>query len=278
MLVSAYARFCFMISHPLHSGLRDYRLPGDPPRYHAFISYRAATDKESAEALTARLEAHGLRVWLDRDRLVAGDDWRREFCRALADSLVFVPIISPSAVMAWPTLTAASDCDNVLLEHRLAHELSDRGLCAKTIPVLLGDADSASLSGELRPYFDATADDFAPSAVAVDAVECELAGQVRELGLGELQTRGVCVSADYLWRARILAFQAAGRGAGGSVASLIAQAAEDVVVAVRRLPSRPALNAAQLEAANVLLRALIARTEVRLALERENAWLRAQRR
>jgi hypothetical protein len=56
------------------------------------------------------------------------------FCNGLAKSCIFLPILSRGAIndvnnsrSNFTALTASSNCDNVLLEHRLALELQQRG-------------------------------------------------------------------------------------------------------------------------------------------------------
>ena len=191
------------LAHPFLTGRPAAgRLPGEEPRWDVFVSYRVASDSGTRALLVAALEAAGLRVWSDA-RLAedsVGDSWRDAFCDALASCRVFVPIVSRGAVNAgaqvparhWPALTSRSPCDNVLLEHRLALELREQGMCAAVVPVLLGDELPGSADAAPAPEGERTRGNFfaqgcAPLGlpdVAVASVEAELARQLERLGLG----------------------------------------------------------------------------------------------
>ena len=70
-------------------------------------------------------------------RLQDGDPLHKSFMAAMASSRVIVPIVSTAALERMMGLTAASPCDNVLLEWSLALELSkQRG--TKVYPLLIG--------------------------------------------------------------------------------------------------------------------------------------------
>lgn len=53
-------------------------------------------------------------------------EWRSSFVDGLARSRAFLPIVSRAAVAGWESIEADAECDNVLLEHRLALELAVR--------------------------------------------------------------------------------------------------------------------------------------------------------
>jgi hypothetical protein len=205
------------IRHPFFTNRPAGRLPGEAPLFDAFVSYRFDSDKDARAALVAALEARSLRVWSDAQLAVdsIGDPWRDAFCDALAASRVFVPIVSRGAVNAgvgepkrdWPSLRADSALDNVLLEHRLALELSVHEFCEAVVPVLLGDeivlpagpGGGGGIGGERGDFF---AQGCAPTGlpvVAVAAVEAELARQTDRLGLGAPLTGEVSVAE--VWRA-----------------------------------------------------------------------------
>src|SRR5579871_6518094 len=58
-----------------------------------FISY-AREDLAAVQALKAGLEARGISVWFDLDRLEAGDDYDRKIQRNIARCSYFIPVIS----------------------------------------------------------------------------------------------------------------------------------------------------------------------------------------
>jgi serine/threonine protein kinase len=238
------------LRHPYFTNRPAGRLPGEAPRFDAFVSYRVASDKDARAALVAALEARGLRVWSDAQLALAsvGDPWRDPFCDALAASRVFVPIVSRGAVNAgaelparhWPSLRANSALDNVLLEHRLALELGEHGLCEAVVPVLLGDEIAlpvgrgggasavGSVGGERGDFF---AQGCAPArlpSVTVASVEAELARQTDRLGLGAPLTGGLGVAE--VWR-RAVSDRQASVGAG-QFADVIEAAADAVARAV----------------------------------------------
>jgi serine/threonine protein kinase len=136
-----------VLQHPFFTGKQPGRMVGSKPKYDVFISYRVAADAAVAELLYNVLTQHPdpnrrLDVFWDVQCLPRARPWKSEFCKGLIDSSLFVPIISRAAVknaaVPWQNfeaLTASSDCDNVLLEHRFAHELSARQLLDGVFPV-----------------------------------------------------------------------------------------------------------------------------------------------
>jgi hypothetical protein len=92
--------------------------------------------------------------------LQPGVSWEAGFCDGLANSRIFMPILSRQAINS-PTvphqnitnLTQDSKCDNVLLEYLLSLELSERGLIEKIYPVMIGDLELPAhhATGSARP-------------------------------------------------------------------------------------------------------------------------------
>jgi hypothetical protein len=71
---------------------------GSPGAGQVFISY-VHEDAESVDALREILEAAGIEVWLDRDQLGPGDDWKLQIRRAIQDnSLAFIACFSTQSV------------------------------------------------------------------------------------------------------------------------------------------------------------------------------------
>lgn len=58
----------------------------------------SSADKVTVRALTKQLQSIGLDVWLDEERLLPGQDWKREISRALWFSDVVVVCLSQSAI------------------------------------------------------------------------------------------------------------------------------------------------------------------------------------
>ena len=113
---------------------------------HVFISYRVAADAALAEALYEQLTARTvaatgqrLRVYLDVVRLEAGQRWDTGFMVGLANSMVFVPIVSIGALRSIANMSPDQDrCDNVLLEWTAALELYQRRSIQGVLPLLVG--------------------------------------------------------------------------------------------------------------------------------------------
>ena len=69
------------------------------------------------------LTSDRIHVWWDKKCLKQGEDWEEGFVNGLFSSTIFMPILSAAAVAPFDGLTSSSDCDNLLLELRLALEL-----------------------------------------------------------------------------------------------------------------------------------------------------------
>ena len=110
--------------------------------YDAFVSYRQGEDSDLASKVVAGLRALNpsggkYRVFFDSPvQGVPGSigvgDFQQCFITELAQTRVFVPLVSQSSVRPpgkteWIRLTPTSPYDNVLLEYTTAYELSGRG-------------------------------------------------------------------------------------------------------------------------------------------------------
>src|SRR5947209_5443244 len=71
-------------------------LPADAPPA-VFLSY-ASGDRERALALADRLEALGIRVWIDRSSIVGGSSWTAEIVRGIRECAALLVLCSPAAV------------------------------------------------------------------------------------------------------------------------------------------------------------------------------------
>jgi hypothetical protein len=91
-----------------------------------FISY-SRRDADVIEGIVSELEAAGLDVWLDREDIKPGKQWRKQIVEAIDTAEAFVLNLSPNS--------AASN--NVLKELNLAEE----ALEPFVLPVLLSEID-----------------------------------------------------------------------------------------------------------------------------------------
>ena len=120
-----------------------------------FISYRVASDRQLARRVCDLLTdmtlddtGQKLRVYLDQTRLEDGQRWDSGFMEGLANSWVFVPIVSVGSVGPMCQLGGGGGegggedwTDNVLLEWTAALELHQRGRVKAVLPLLVGDSD-----------------------------------------------------------------------------------------------------------------------------------------
>ena len=81
-------------------------------------------------------------------------------------------------------LTSDSPCDNVLLEHRLALELRERGLIERIFPIMIGDF--SSINQTYSNYFASGCHPTFPkvASIIVASVEAELCENLGQLCLG----------------------------------------------------------------------------------------------
>ena len=140
-----------VLEHPLfHDGKSPGRLLGDRAKYDFFLSYRvaASVDADLLAGVWKLLKERGYQVFWDKQDLHKGREWEKEFCEGLVCSHVFVPLLSQAAIKNpkneranFEKLKEDSACDNVLLEHRLALELIDRGYVKSILPLLIGQCN-----------------------------------------------------------------------------------------------------------------------------------------
>ena len=89
-----------------------------------FISY-SRRDSETIESIVSQLEEEGIDVWLDREDIKPGQQWRKQIVEAIDTAEAFVLNLSPDS--------GASD--NVLKELNLAEEALEPFI----LPVMLKD-------------------------------------------------------------------------------------------------------------------------------------------
>mmetsp|Transcript_4050 Transcript_4050/g.5675 ORF Transcript_4050/g.5675 Transcript_4050/m.5675 type:complete len:256 (+) Transcript_4050:991-1758(+) len=164
---------------------------GEVAVYDVFMSYRVQSDLKHAEILYSKLTGAGLKVWWDKKCLKPGVPWNEGFCDGMVQSLVFLPLLSRDAInhpsvdkQNFSHLTRSSNCDNVLLEHRLAMELVERGIITNICPVLIGDFVDDESGGSYSDYFTSGCHPKLFDAVIVDSVEHALQDQLNRLCFG----------------------------------------------------------------------------------------------
>jgi hypothetical protein len=123
----------------------------------------------------------------DKVCLKPGVSWEDGFCDGIVLSRTFVPLYSRGACnnpndlrCNWNELTPDSAADNVLLEHRLAQELRDRGLLESIHPIFIGDCTGDTYSN----YFDSNCHPVIPAGVCVASLEKPLRSHLNRMCLG----------------------------------------------------------------------------------------------
>jgi len=112
-------------------------VPGDG-RFDAFISYRRIPpDTAFVDQLERDLDARGMRVWIDREKIEPASDWSQRIGRGITASKAFVFVITPESVTREECL----------------HELDQAvGLNKLIVPVVLREVDRRELPDALtRP-------------------------------------------------------------------------------------------------------------------------------
>ena len=181
------------LAHPFISGKRVARLIGEEAEYDVFLSYRVNSDLRHCELLYNLLTERGLKVWWDKKCLQPGVNWEDGFCEGLMKSKSFVALVSKAGMkndnihtQNFEFLTESSQCDNILLEYRLALELRAFDFLEAVFPVMIGvgyvdDADPKSCI--YAHYFKSNSLPNCPDIV-VRSVEEKLCQYLNSHGLG----------------------------------------------------------------------------------------------
>ena len=119
--------------------------PGE--RFGMFISYRVWCDKIFAESLykaasKCQLRSgreNRLKVYLDKMQMVDGQRFDVNFARGLANSQVFVPLVSANCLKNFVELGQTDKEDFVLTEWVMALELQQRGYVQAVFPIVVGE-------------------------------------------------------------------------------------------------------------------------------------------
>jgi len=113
-------------------------------KYDCFISYRVASEANTAETLYLYLERRGLRPFLDKKCLKKGANWKDDFLDSLRQSRTFLPLVSNKALERCRDAHRDHSGDNFLLEIQTAlsikHVKDKHGVYKYILPVLVGAA------------------------------------------------------------------------------------------------------------------------------------------
>eukprot|EP00301_Raphidiophrys_heterophryoidea_P008143 c13063_g1_i3.p1 GENE.c13063_g1_i3~~c13063_g1_i3.p1 ORF type:complete len:1028 (-),score=286.97 c13063_g1_i3:82-3165(-) len=114
--------------------------------YDLFLSYRVATDKlrvkvvyDCVSLLAVDDQGTPPTVFFDSECLLTGQKWNEGFAQALANSSVFMPLISLESVESIRQKSMNQD-DNVMLEWSLALELMRKQRVKAIIPFFLSNS------------------------------------------------------------------------------------------------------------------------------------------
>eukprot|EP00052_Salpingoeca_macrocollata_P016686 m.134579 g.134579 ORF g.134579 m.134579 type:complete len:623 (+) comp20139_c0_seq5:75-1943(+) len=128
---------------PLHTASQP-----DSYEFDVFVSYRRETEEVLAESVVDLLEGrHQLHVFLDKDKLRAGEDWRKRYLAALKSSRVFLPLFSRRSLSSTgpfkgiQNVTPDGPIDSCLQEYEIALDLE---LEKKTVVVPVGVHEDAT--------------------------------------------------------------------------------------------------------------------------------------
>jgi HEAT repeat protein len=65
---------------------------------HVFISYKHDDEDFVFDSLKPKIVKEGFEIWIDEERLRAGEDWREEIDQAIRDSFAVVVLITPASI------------------------------------------------------------------------------------------------------------------------------------------------------------------------------------
>ena len=284
-----------IVNHPFITGKASVRMIGEVAKYDVFLSYRVQSDSHHASTLYRLLtDRFGLKVFLDKECLEPGKNWKEGFCAGLVSSRVFICLLSKEALNS-PTnpkqnlsyLSTDSPCDNVFLEHRFALELKQLGLIETVFPILIGDviSDRAVTSVDLADvaflYGNYFHDKCVPNFpdISVHSVELDLSRHMESQGLGSPVSPDRTVASVYKDILEIQGFLLEGDGqekfveAAGVVNDLVCAVQQNKSLlgdpAIQRSGSLKDKLAASLRTENEIFRATIIQQEEELRKLRE---------
>ena len=181
------------LAHPFISGLKVARMIGEEAEFDVFLSYRVNSDYNHCALMYQMLTERGLKVWWDKLCLRPGVPWEEGFCEGLIKCRTFVALLSRGGMkndkndrQNFGFLTESSPCDNVLLEYRLALELSSMKLLEAVFPVMIGDSSSEGTDPKSCTYSNYFKSGCFPDCpeIVVNSVEVKLREHLDHQGLG----------------------------------------------------------------------------------------------
>ncbi|SMO66185.1 SIR2-like domain-containing protein [Saccharicrinis carchari] len=89
-----------------------------------FISY-SHHDKDTVLALYNELLAHGFNVWLDKDQLHSGDNYRQQIIEKIRECDLFIPVISQSSISNKESYVYSIEWDRAIARRKTREEESD---------------------------------------------------------------------------------------------------------------------------------------------------------
>ena len=174
-----------------------------------------------AHDLYKSLRREQLRVYLDKECLKDGEDWEEGFVRGLSKSSCYVLLFSRQAMESLVREDRLNDCDNVLLELRLARELQERRGRDhfKVYFLMLGDYTPQQAFHRPFDWFAGHGDHPGYPEASCAAVEAKLTERLKQLDLGKPQTPGgVADNMQWLFKIQGLAMPAGQYSANLSLA------------------------------------------------------------
>jgi hypothetical protein len=106
---------------------------------HVFVSY-SRSDADVADRLSDRLEAAGYEVWIDREGIPGGTQWRQQIVRAIKKCDYFIILLSGDSIRS----------ENVRKELDIADNTKKRILPVDISPVAIPDEMEYQLAGVHR--------------------------------------------------------------------------------------------------------------------------------
>lgn len=164
--------------------------------WDVFISYRVAADAELVKdifwqlnscVVTENGKSRRIRVFWDRQCLLAGEPWEEGFSKALCSSRLVLMVMSKKAYVMEgrhnvEAIMEASPCDNVLLEACLSLFLHQTRSTA-ILPLFVGERSGPS--GSFSHFFESGCMPMCPDLVVSEIHEKALYHLGRHTGIGQ---------------------------------------------------------------------------------------------
>ncbi|KAJ3124174.1 hypothetical protein HK098_001348 [Nowakowskiella sp. JEL0407] len=149
--------------------------------YDVFISYRVKYDEKHAETLYNRFkfnQSKNTKVFWDKASLELGNKWKKEFLDALANSRIFIPILSNEFMDNL--VVEKNKVDNVLLEWDTILERCENGSKQLIIPVFVDPFNFGNAGNSMK---DIAAKDCKRTAKQIWDSFNEIQGRFMKMGI-----------------------------------------------------------------------------------------------